>query len=552
MSAAQVLRDYQTDGLDRTRDALRRLRAAQLAQRVLLVAPTGAGKTTIAAEMIRGAVARGGDVLFLAHRKELIDQCSERLDGASIDHEIIMASAGRAAFWAHVRVASVQTLARRMDRLPPATLIIVDEAHHARASTYGSILNAYPGVPVVGLTATPWRLDNKGLGELFEDIVVVTTTRELIERGYLVPYTGFAYDIPDLSGVKKREGDFATGDLELAMSKSKIVGNIVEQWQLHCSGKRTVLFAVSVAHSRELVARFTAVGVAAEHLDGSMGKQEREGILARFACGATTLVSNVNVLTEGFDLPAIEAVLLARPTLSLGLYLQMVGRGLRTWVGKDVCRIHDHAGLIARHGLPDADRDYALAFDPKTAKSKLAPLRTCKACFAVFAGAPARCPVCGEEIEQGGGRSVQEVDGEQVRAVAIEQLRQQVLNGVNERIGERQEFYTAMLRKAEERGNKDGWASYQFKNRYGVWPSKSMDPRRTCLDCNRRHFSVDFEGACCSLCLAQKIGAQLVCKRCGRDYVADGYPRCPPCRQTLEEVAASRKGELSLVPSGGI
>jgi predicted amidophosphoribosyltransferase len=201
--------------------------------------------------------------------------------------------------------------------------------------------------------------------------------------------------------------------------------------------------------------------------------------------------------------------------------------------------------------MPDADRDYSLSFDPKNAGKKLPPLRTCKACFAVFSGSPAACPCCGEELEQaGGGRSVQEVQGDQVRAVALDQLRQKVL-ALNERLGERQEFYVAMLRKAEERGNKDGWAAYQFKNRYGTWPSKAMDPRRACLDCNRRSFSVEFEGACCSLCLAQKVGAQLTCKRCGRDYVADGHPRCPPCRRTLEEDAAARRAELHSGAPGG-
>lgn len=560
----QVLYDYQADGLERTREAIRQLRAAQRAQRALLVAPTGAGKTTIASEMIHGAVARGGDVLFLAHRDELIQQCSRRLDGAGIEHETIIGKRGRAALWAKVRIASVQTLARRLDRLPRATLIVVDEAHHARAASYAAILDAYPGVPVVGLTATPWRLDNKGLGELFEDVVVVTTVRELIERGFLTPYTGFAYDVPDLSGVKKREGDFVAGELELAMTKSKIVGNIAEQWQLHCAGKRTILFAATIAHSQVMVDRFRALGVPAEHLDGSMPPIERAGVLARFASGDTLMVSNVNVLTEGFDLPSIEAVVLARPTLSLALYLQMVGRGLRTtclacghaasWLlpacpkcgsgaVKRICRIHDHAGCIARHGLPDADRDYALAFDPKKSGKKLPPLRTCKACFAVFAGSPARCPSCGEEIEQGGGgRSVEEVQGEQVRAVALEQLRQKVLV-LNERLGERQEFYVSMLKRAEERGNKDGWAGYQFKNRYGVWPSKSMDPRAACERCNRRSFSVTVEAPVCSLCLAQELGAEVTCRRCGAAFVPDGYPRCAACRRSDKETELARRSE---------
>jgi DNA repair protein RadD len=425
---SQVLRDYQVTGLERTREALRVLKAAQRPQRVLLVAPTGAGKTTIAAKMIEGVAVRGGKALFIAHRKELVDQCSQRLDGAGVDHSIIMARSSRAAPWSPVSVASVPTLARRLSFRPEASLLIIDEAHHARASTYGAILAAYAGVPVVGLTATPWRLDNKGLGELFEETVVVSTPAKLIEQGHLVPYSGFAYDAPDLARVRKSKGDFDKVQLEIAMSKSRIVGNIVEQWQVHCAGKRTVLFAVSVAHSKEMVDRFKAAGVTAEHLDGTMGKAEREGILARFRDGLATVVCNVNVLTEGFDLPAIEVIILARPTLSLGLYLQMVGRGMRPWPGKDVCRIHDHAGCILRHGVPDQVRDYSLHFDPRKAKKKLPPMRTCRFCFAVFAGAPSSCPACGEVLDGAGGRSgPEEIQGDRVRAIPIEQLRQQSL-----------------------------------------------------------------------------------------------------------------------------
>lgn len=545
-AAPQILRDYQTAALEALRDSFR----AKRDRRVLLVAPTGAGKTTIAAEMIRGAAARGGKVLFVAHRKELIDQCSERLDGVGVDHGIISASHNRRAPWSPVSIASVPTLIRRLSFRPEASLLVIDEAHHARAASYGGILAAYAGVPVVGLTATPWRLDNKGLGELFDDLVVAATPHQLIGQGHLVSYCGFAYDAPDLGKVKKLKGDYDSVSLEIAMSKSRIVGNIVEQWEKHCknpdaTGKRTVLFAVSVAHSREMVARFTAAGVVAEHLDGSMGKTEREGILARLRSGATTLVSNVNVLTEGFDLPALEVIILARPTLSLGLYLQMVGRGLRPAPGKAVCRIHDHAGLILRHGVPDQERDYSLAFDPKKHKRQLAPMRTCKLCLAVFPGTLSICPGCGEQLELGGGgrSGPEEIQGEQVRAIPIEQLKQKLL-AFNQSQAERQAYYVEMLRRAEARGNKDGWAGYQYKNRYQTWPPRSWDPRVTCQSCNRRSFSVAVDQPICSLCLAQDHGAQLTCRRCGSDYLADGHARCPPCRRAVEEEAAARRQEM--------
>jgi DNA repair protein RadD len=468
----QVLRDYQSVALDAIRA---KLRAG--ARSILLVAPTGSGKTTIAAEMIRGAVARQGAVLFLAHRKELIDQCSARLDGVGVEHGIIQAGHRRVAPSCPVQVASVPTLVKRLDRLPRATLIIVDEAHHARAGTYGAVLGGYPGVPIVGLSATPWRLDNRGLGELFEALVVASTPRELIAAGHLVPFTGFAYDVPDLGKVKKVGADYNQAGLELVMGRAQLAGNIVEQWLLHCAGKRTVCFCVTVQHSKDLTKRFTDAGVKAEHLDGATPLLQREGILARLASGATQVVCNCNVLSEGFDCPQIEAVVLARPTLSVGMYLQFVGRGMRPAPGKSVLRIHDHAGLILRHGLPDQDRDYTLSRDPKKKSDRLVlpPVKTCKQCFAIYPAAARACPACGYENETQ-GRQIQEI--EQAEAIPLEDLQHRIND-------ERSEFLETQMRIAQATGKKPGWAAWRYKERFGNWPEArfwsrihKMDPER--------------------------------------------------------------------------
>lgn len=479
---SQVLRDYQRTGRDALRDAVVRLREAKRPQHVLLDLPTGGGKTTVAAAIIDGAVERGGDVLFIAHRKELIDQCSARLDGAGVEHGVLMGKHPRAAPWARVQVASVATLMRRLEDLPRATLIIIDEAHHARASTYSHILAKYPGVPVIGLTATPWRLDNCGLGELFEEIVVAETMRGLIGRGYLVPYTGFAYDVPDLRGVKKAAGDYKTDESARVMSTGAICGNVVEQWLAHCEGKRTVVFACNVAHSLQLVERFRAAGVAAEHVDGTSPKVEREGVLRRLASGETTVVCNVNVLTEGFDCPAVENIVLARPTMSIVLYLQMIGRGMRVHCfncGRDaswketscpgcgsssvkrVCRIHDHAGLIVNHGMPDAERDHSLHADGRKKNPKAAAaftIRRCAKCYAVYDGQLSSCPQCGT-VHVPKARVVREENGE---PVPIEQLAREAQ--------ERQEYLELQVSIAEATGKKRGWAAGKYKARYGCWP----------------------------------------------------------------------------------
>lgn len=453
-----ALRPYQTAAVEGLRAHVRNSR-----RRVLLVSPTGSGKTVIMAEIIHGAVSRGGSVVFLAHRKELIDQTSARLDLVGVDHGVVQGKHPREQPWARVQVASVQTLARRLDRLPDATLLIIDEAHHARAATYSHIVDRYPGIVVLGATATPWRLDNRGLGELFEELVVAARPRELVQQGHLVPYTGFAYDMPDLERVHRQGADYKGDELALVMGGAKLAGNVVAQWLAHCRGRRTVVFAVNVAHSMALVSRFKAAGVVAEHVDGTTPTPEREGVLSRLATGETPVVCNVNVLTEGFDCPAIEVCVLARPTLSVGLYLQMVGRGMRPSpaTGKSQLRIHDHAGLVMRHGLPDAEREYTLDADKRRAAA-LDPslaLRRCTHCFALFASDLSTCPQCGQ-APVARPRVVKE--DETAAAIPIEQLA-----GHHE---VRRAYLDEQLRIAEASGKKRGWAAYRYRERFGEWP----------------------------------------------------------------------------------
>ena len=457
----QILRPYQADALEGIREELRGGR-----RRVLLVSPTGSGKTTIAAEMVRSAVSRGNRVLFLAHRKELIDQCSARLDGCSVPHGVIMAGHPRYQPLEPVQVASIPTLVRREP--PPADLVVLDEAHHARARTYERILEHYPRAPVVGLSATPWRIDGKGLGELFEAVVVAARVRSLIEAGHLVSYSGFAYDHPSLASVDKRGSDYDQRGLELVMGGRKLIGNIVGQWQRHASNARTVVFACTVAHSREVVERFRAAGVTAEHLDGETPKEERAAILARLASGRTRVVSNVAVLTEGWDCPAVEVCILARPTLSVGLYLQMVGRVLRPSPGKAQARIHDHAGCILRHGLPDEDRNYSLDADVRSpaAKEKAPGVRRCKACLAVYASDLPACPVCGVApvVKQ---RRIQEVDDAAVQAVRLEEIRR-----VEAPVEVRRRYFEQQMELAKSRDYRPGWAAFRYKARFGAWPPR--------------------------------------------------------------------------------
>ncbi|MCC6649276.1 MAG: DEAD/DEAH box helicase [Polyangiaceae bacterium] len=388
------LRPYQARAIETLRAHVERG-----VRRVLLVAPTGAGKTVVAASIMEAAAARGEHVLFLAHRRELIQQTYRKLLELGVcedDVGVIMASDRRRRPAALVQVASVDTLRARAK--PRADLVFVDEAHRAEARTYKAIAAAYPDAVHVGLTATPYRADGKGLGGSYDELVVVASTRELIADGYLVEprvLTVPASSLPDLSRVRVRGGDYDEKALGDAVNQRALVGNIVEHWLQHAACARTVVFAVSIAHSRHVVERFREAGVPAEHLDGGTPTGDRDALLARLERGETRVVGSVGTLCEGWDMPSVKCAILARPTKSTGLYLQQAGRILRPWEGIGAL-ILDHAGCAVEHGLPQDDRVFTLdgvekAADPKRKQPRA---KTCPSCFAVLPLGTGVCPLC--------------------------------------------------------------------------------------------------------------------------------------------------------------
>lgn len=419
MSALPKLDDYQIELIERARDELKRC-VAPRRKRCLMVLPTGGGKTVVASEIIRRAVAQGSRILFLAHRRELINQTAAKLKSFGVEPGIIMGSEPR-ALQRLVQVASVQTLARNRDLLQHVDIIFLDEAHHAAADQYEEILSWYPQAVVLGLTATPWRMDGRGLADVFDVHAMVRTPKQLKEEGWLVPVGGWEFESIDTSKARVQGGDFAAKDLSEEAMKLRVVGNIVEEWQRRSGGGRTIVFCVSVEHSKLVAAKFREAGVAAEHIDGEMHKLERDAVLARLKSGATRVVCNCNVLTEGFDCPALEVCVLARPTLSTSLYLQMVGRVLRTvcfdcgarnkWTNeactacgstnlKRHARIHDHSGCLAAHRHPYRERDYSPATSTKARREDIEDLqlatvnrKVCRSCKSVRVGYP--CDNCG-------------------------------------------------------------------------------------------------------------------------------------------------------------
>lgn len=470
------LRAYQTEAVEAAREELRAGK-----RRVLVVCPTGGGKTVIASDIIRRAVERQSRVLFLAHRRELIQQTCDKLQRFGVRHGVIMAGEKRALHHP-VQVASIQTLAHRRAELRHVDLVFFDEAHHAAAGSYQDVLEWYPGARVVGLTATPWRLDGRGLGDVFDGHVVVRTPRQLRDEGHLVAVGGWEYEAIDTSQARVKGGDFVAADLSAAATAGRVVGDIVEEWKRYAAGKRTIVFAVSVDASRQMVSEFQREGIPAEHVDGAMPARDRDAVLARLRSGHTLVVSNCNVLTEGFDCPELEVCILARPTLSTALYLQMVGRVLRPSPGKTVARLHDHAGCLRAHGHPYEDRDYtpeSSATKQRKAVEDAAPTAAaklrCPECKSVRVGWP--CDACGHspspkqlEVELEAQRRAIAADAQQAvdRKAVEQQRRAQQFKESSEY--HRRNFFFAQVRRCGS--VKRAQSVYRWWSGETAWPSR--------------------------------------------------------------------------------
>lgn len=399
------LRPYQVDTVDRARALL-----LEGKTKVCLVSPTGSGKTVTGSRIIQLAIERGKRVLFLAHRRELIQQTADKLIRFGIRPGVIVGGE-RSHPDRPVQVASVQALMNRLNYIGEFDLVVIDECHHVTASNqYAKVLKLFPKAIVIGLTATPWRLDGAGLADVFDGHVISCTPRQLRDMHFLVPVGGFQYEPIDTRGAKVKNGDYDAKSVEQAAMNAKLFGEIVGEWKQHAGGARTVLFACTIRHSQALAQAFCDAGIAAQHLDGETSVAERAAILASIKRGGTKVLCNVNVATEGWDCPELECCILARPTLSTSLYLQMVGRVLRPCGECESClaeprrlcevkplaRIQDHARCLATHGHPYMERDYSPEKSMKASRREseagVSRTLTCKKCGSVTSRWP--CDAC--------------------------------------------------------------------------------------------------------------------------------------------------------------
>lgn len=367
------LRPYQTDLIAQIRAAFTRNR------RVLAVAPTGAGKTVMFTHMVGGATSKGNSTIIAAHRQEICDQISASLTRFGVYHGVIQS--GRAMVPAHCHVAMIQTLARRIEKITPPRFLVVDEAHHSASETYSRLINAWSATKVLGVTATPERLDGKGLHRWYDEMVIGPATGELIEAGFL---SKFRYLRPpssvDLSKARVSMGDFNISDLEEAVTKAACVGDVVTHYAKYLDGRPAIAFCVTVNHAQIVAEAFRAAGFHAASVDGKMDPAERRDVLASIGDGRLNVLTSCELISEGVDIPVVSGAILIRPTKSLSMFLQQCGRVLRIKPDGSDAVILDHVNNCREHGTPDAERVWLL----EDRARKPAPARTCEICYRVF------------------------------------------------------------------------------------------------------------------------------------------------------------------------
>lgn len=416
------LRAYQVDQYERARE---RIRAG--VRTLLFQLPTGGGKTVIVAKMLATSAARNYRGWFNVHRRELVKQSVVTLGESAGLNVGIVAAGFPGDRHQQIQVCSIPTLVKRRELLGDPHLIVWDECHHLAARSWGELFEKYPNAVHIGMTATPERLDGTGLGKYFEEMICGPTTADLIKLGYLSPFRLFAPNMVDLSAVHTVGGDYNKKELNAAMMRSSIVGDALDHYRKHASGMRAVVFMWSVASSIDMARRFNEAGIPAAHVDGETDSVTRDRAIDDFKSGRLRVLTNVDLFGEGFDVPAIEAAFLLRPTRSLALYLQQVGRALRMFPGKREALIFDHAGNCRMHGMPDDERVWSLAGRAKEKKRGDAPpIKQCPRCYAASSAAVDSCKHCGyvfiaapREIEQIEG-DLSEVDLVAERARARE------------------------------------------------------------------------------------------------------------------------------------
>ncbi|GAA0235904.1 Putative DNA repair helicase RadD [Methylorubrum aminovorans] len=463
--------------------ALDGLRSSLMAgfRRPMLQAPTGFGKTVLAGAIVKGARAKGKRVLFVVPAISLIDQTVRSFWAEGItDIGVIQGQHPMTRPEAPVQVASIQTLQRRA--IPPFDVVVVDEAHRW-FEMLGQWMAAetWQKVPFIGLSATPWT---RGLGKHYDDLIQVTTTAELIEAGYLSPFRVYAPSHPDLGKVRTVAGDYHEGDLSEAMNKPALVADVVTTWRQRGENRPTFVFAVDRAHAKHLQGEFEKAGIGCGYIDAYTKPDEREAMFRRFSAGEMRVIASVGCLTTGVDLD-VRCIVLARPTKSEMLYVQIIGRGLRTAPGKADCLILDHSDTTLRMGfVTDIHHDH---LDDGRERQKAEPRqkpealpKECSACNFLKPAKTPKCPACGFKPER--QSEIVCEDGQLVEMTSAKAVAK-----AKKETAEQQFIYAQLLHYARRKGHKTGWVNHRFeemtgtKATYRLWGTPETEPTPSTL-----------------------------------------------------------------------
>ena len=450
------LRPYQKETINNIYSSMKKGNRCIIVQQ-----PPRTGKTVIFSEIARRTTLNKNHVLFIVHRKEILDQTISTFKKQNVNFDL-------------TTLGMVQTLTRHIENIPEPQLIIVDEAHRALAKSYQRILSNFPQAIVLLFTATPERTGSKQLDQIADDIIVGKSIRELTDKGFLAPFDYYSIDDIDTKKLKKSStGDYTNASMEEAVSR-KIYGHIVSNYQRLADSKQAVVFTYSVESAKEIADAFNKVNISAVELDGSTPDNLRDRIVKQFRDKKIRILVNVNLFTEGVDLPDVDCVIMARPTQSLALYLQFSMRCLNPREGKRAIII-DHVANWKTFGLPDSDRDWKKAIittdKGKRKKKETATfaITQCDYCFAVVPSGKVKdgkCPYCGKPIKV--RAKVEQTDDElklinDRKRVIDEILHDEVMQKVADKSPHDLHTMKELQAYAKLHHYKRGWVFYQAK-----------------------------------------------------------------------------------------
>lgn len=466
------LRGYQMKGVTEIRRNL-----ARGDQVICFQGPTAMGKTRIFTYITHGAARKGNTVWIIVHRRELLRQASDAQRELGVHHGLISPQYTADPF-AMVQIASIDTLANRYDKLPIPKIIIGDEFHHCVSPTWYKLLNYYisKGAKVLGFSATPNRLDGKGLGKhvggLCDSLVMGPQPQELIDQGYLAKPIIFCPTLATTENLHSRYGDFKKDEVDALMDTRKIIGDAVASYTNICPNKPTICFVPSLKMAEHVETQYRAAGYQAAMVDGKMDDRDRKGRISALGNGGLHVLISCQLIDEGVDVPIVEGIQLLDPTQSLARFLQRAGRGARMFPGKKGYYLLDHVcntflpNMEANHGDPSWDREWSLDGEVKKKKSdeKQIKVKQCEKCYATYLPAP-KCPQCGH-VPDVQGREIEQVEGE-INQVTPEQAEEARLAREKKRQVGRAQTMEELQIIEKQRGYKPGWARHVYQARQG-------------------------------------------------------------------------------------